>query len=54
MKKSRDVILSLVAGGAHIDFRNKDGYTPMHRAAALGHYEVIQVTTISSLPHANR
>lgn len=42
-RKSREVILMLVSGGAHIDFRNKDGQTPMHRAAALGHYDVIQV-----------
>ena len=45
-KKSREVILTLVAAGAHIDFRNKEGYTPMHRAASMGHTDTILVSCL--------
>ena len=31
-----DVIIALVNGGAHLDFRAKDSQTALHRAAAAG------------------
>ncbi|KAI6188305.1 hypothetical protein M3Y98_00340500 [Aphelenchoides besseyi] len=33
--KNRDVLISLVGGGAHLDFRNSEGQTGMHKAAFL-------------------
>jgi SH3/ankyrin repeat-containing protein len=33
---SRDTIVALVGGGAHLDFRNSEGQTAMHKAAFLG------------------
>ncbi|KAI6242794.1 hypothetical protein M3Y99_00186600 [Aphelenchoides fujianensis] len=33
--KNRDVLVSLVGGGAHVDFRNSEGQTGMHKAAFL-------------------
>lgn len=38
------VILPLISGGAHIDFRGKDGITPMHRAAIGGNAQAINVS----------
>ena len=39
----RRVMLILVSGGAHVDFRDKEGLTPMHKAAQKGNYEAIKV-----------
>lgn len=41
--KCREVILTLISGGAHIDFRNRSGLTAMHRAAIVGNAEAIKV-----------
>ncbi|KAM7533249.1 hypothetical protein Aperf_G00000124585 [Anoplocephala perfoliata] len=38
----RNVIIALVDGGAHIDFRAQDSHTALHRAAICGNYEAIQ------------
>nr|CDS30536.1 SH3 and multiple ankyrin repeat domains protein [Hymenolepis microstoma] len=38
----RDVIIALVNGGAHVDFRAQDSHTALHRAAICGNYEAIQ------------
>ncbi|VDK35070.1 unnamed protein product [Taenia asiatica] len=38
----RDMIIALVNGGAHIDFRARDSHTALHRAAICGNYEAIQ------------
>ncbi|EUB59984.1 SH3 and multiple ankyrin repeat domains-containing protein [Echinococcus granulosus] len=38
----RDLIITLVNGGAHIDFRARDSHTALHRAAICGNYEAIQ------------
>ncbi|ELU12708.1 hypothetical protein CAPTEDRAFT_129833, partial [Capitella teleta] len=38
----REVILTLFNGGAHLDFRNKAGLTPLHRAAQRGNYAAIK------------
>ena len=43
LQKPRDVIIALVSGGAHIDFRNKSGMTAMHYAALHGNTEAIKV-----------
>lgn len=40
--KNRDVIMSLVAGGAHIDFRNSEGQTSLHKAAFLSMTENVK------------
>ncbi|CAL1532674.1 unnamed protein product, partial [Lymnaea stagnalis] len=40
--KCRDVIITLVSGGAHLDFRNKQGLTPLHRGAIVGNAEAIR------------
>lgn len=36
-------IMPLLSGGAHIDFRGKEGLTPMHRAALGGNAQAINV-----------
>ena len=38
-----ECILPLLTGGAYIDFRGKDGLTPMHRAAIGGNAAAIKV-----------
>lgn len=43
LKKPRHMIMTLVSGGCHIDFRSRDSLTPMHRAAKRGNYEAIKV-----------
>ena len=37
------MLTALVDGGAHIDYRNTVGLTPMHKAAVTGRREPIQV-----------
>lgn len=32
----KDTVVALVEGGAHMDFRNRESYTPVHRAASRG------------------
>ena len=39
----RDMILALVNGGAHLDFRARDGATPMHRVVATGNRAATKV-----------
>ena len=36
-------IMPLLSGGAHIDFRGKDGLTPLHRAAIGGNAQAVKV-----------
>ena len=43
LDKPRDMIITLVSGGYHIDFRNKHGYTGIHRAAQKNNYEAVKV-----------
>lgn len=45
-QKCREVILSLVSAGAHLDFRTKDGLTAMHKAAITGNTEAVKVQWI--------
>ncbi|XP_013070339.1 SH3 and multiple ankyrin repeat domains protein 2-like isoform X3 [Biomphalaria glabrata] len=40
--KCRDVLIALVSGGSHLDFRNKQGLTALHRAAVVGNCEAIR------------
>ena len=42
----RKLLLTLVSGGAHLDFRAKDGTTALHRAAQHGNYDAIKVFSI--------
>lgn len=46
----RDMIIALVNGGAHIDFRARDSHTALHRAAICGNYEAIQVSRPLQIP----
>ncbi|VDL91041.1 unnamed protein product [Schistocephalus solidus] len=39
----RELIITLVNGGAHLDFRAIDSHTPLHRAAVSGNYEAIRI-----------
>ncbi|XP_012946399.1 SH3 and multiple ankyrin repeat domains protein 1 [Aplysia californica] len=40
--KCREVIMTLISGGAHLDFRNRQGLTALHRAAIVGNAEAIR------------
>ncbi|OON18562.1 ankyrin repeat protein [Opisthorchis viverrini] len=40
---SKDLILKLVEKGALLEFRDDDGFTPLHRAAICGNLESIKV-----------
>uniref|UniRef100_A0A8R1UGW6 Shn-1 n=1 Tax=Pristionchus pacificus TaxID=54126 RepID=A0A8R1UGW6_PRIPA len=40
--QNRGVIIALIGGGAHIDFRNTEGQTAMHKAAFLSHAENVK------------
>ena len=42
-------IMPLLSGGAHIDFRGKDGLTPMHRAAIGGNALAVNVSTLDNV-----
>ncbi|XP_035663304.1 SH3 and multiple ankyrin repeat domains protein 3-like isoform X3 [Branchiostoma floridae] len=42
LEGSTDMIVTLVEGGAHKDFRAKDGMTPLHRAARKGNYKALK------------
>ena len=44
---TKELILQLVKGGAHLSFRGKDGLTPVHRAAIGCNQEAI--STLLSL-----
>jgi len=44
LAQPRDVILTLVEGGALLDYRTRGGLTPMHVAAKLGSYEAVKVS----------
>uniref|UniRef100_A0A914D2N0 Uncharacterized protein n=1 Tax=Acrobeloides nanus TaxID=290746 RepID=A0A914D2N0_9BILA len=39
---NREVLIQLVGGGAHLDFRNSEGQTGMHKAAFLGLLENVK------------
>ena len=43
LEKPREMVISLVSGGAHIDYRNKLGLTPIHTAAFAGNLEAVKV-----------
>ncbi|VDN95868.1 unnamed protein product [Rodentolepis nana] len=43
LPKPKSIIMALVAGGAHLDFRSADSCTPLHKAAINGNYEAIMV-----------
>uniref|UniRef100_A0A0R3TVV2 ANK_REP_REGION domain-containing protein n=1 Tax=Rodentolepis nana TaxID=102285 RepID=A0A0R3TVV2_RODNA len=47
----RDVIIALVNGGAHVDFRAQDSHTALHRAAICGNYEAIQACKANQPQH---
>ena len=36
------MVVSLVNGGALVDYRTKDGLTPMHRAVQANNYEAVK------------
>ncbi|XP_064595524.1 SH3 and multiple ankyrin repeat domains protein 3-like [Liolophura sinensis] len=40
--KVKDVVVSLVSGGAHLDYRNRLGLTSLHKAAIRGNIEALK------------
>ncbi|GAB1605298.1 protein shank-like isoform X1 [Argonauta hians] len=40
--KCRTMIITLVSGGGHMDFRNRHGFTPMHKGAICSNRESIK------------
>lgn len=50
---NRSVIMALVAGGAHLDFRNFEGQTPLHRAVFLSsHHNVKTLLDLGASPNS--
>lgn len=43
MERSEDVLKILVNGGAHLDFRNRNGFTPVHRAVQKGNVRSLDI-----------
>jgi len=43
LRQPLSMMIALVEGGAHLDYRNKASLTPMHKAAISGRQEPIQV-----------
>ncbi|XP_072165479.1 uncharacterized protein [Diadema setosum] len=43
MDRSEDVIKTLVNGGAHLDFRNRHGFTPVHRTVQKGNIQALDI-----------
>lgn len=41
--RCREVIITLVSGGGHIDFRTRQGQTPMHKAVLHGNQTAVKV-----------
>lgn len=37
-----EMIKVLIAGGAHKDYRTRNGITPLHKAAAIGNFEAVK------------
>lgn len=46
LEKPYEMVMALVAGGAHLDYRASDSMTPIHRASEKGNYEAIKVSVI--------
>jgi len=45
LRQPLSMMIALVEGGAHLDYRNKASNTPMHKAAITGRREPIKVRT---------
>ena len=45
-EKCREIIISLVSGGAHLDFRTKQGQTAIHKAVLNGNQEALKVVRV--------
>lgn len=41
--KCREAIITIVSGGGHIDFRTRQGQTPMHKAVLNGNQTAVKV-----------
>jgi len=41
-----EMVMALVSGGAHLDFRTKKGLTPLHTAAQKGNEEALRVSMV--------
>lgn len=44
VEKARELIMALVSGGAHLDFRARDTMAPLHKAAVHNNYDAIRVS----------
>lgn len=45
IKKSviKNIVIALFSGGAHLDFRNRDGFTAIHSAAMFGNLKAVEI-----------
>ena len=48
------MITSLVSGGAQLDYRTREGLTPLHKAAVCGQADSIKVTYLKMQIEYNR
>ena len=46
LKEPVPVMVALINGGAHLDFRALDGCTPLHRATQHNNFKAAKVPTI--------
>ena len=46
LKNCGDVIQVLVSGGAHLDFRSRDGKTAIHKAVEKGNQSITEVSLV--------
>ena len=43
MTSNHTILMALVAGGAHLDYRNGDGQTPLHKAVFCASHENVKI-----------
>ena len=51
---SRVMITTLVSGGAQLDYRTREGLTPLHKAAVCGQANSVKVTYLRMKIEYNR
>ncbi len=53
LDKPRNMLIALVSGGYHIDYRTRGGLTALHRAAQKNNYEAVKVRAPPTVSNRN-